>query len=70
MRSRCSSLALEGACLRRVSGVTAAARLNVDLHQRPGKVRTQSLLGEYDDATEASEVVMLADLLMRILDRL
>lgn len=130
-----------------LAGVVAAARLNVDLHDRLTKVRTQFLLGEYelaafaamreveirvreltepdnsligvklmreafkpdggplahpeldagervgimelfagaigtfknppshrqvdyDDPTEASEVVMLADLLMRILDRL
>lgn len=129
-----------------IAGVTAAQRLNVDLHERLARVRTQFLIGEYelaafaamreveirvrelaqadssllgvklmrdsfarsgalanpgldpgeqvgmmelfagaigtfknppshrqvdyDDPTEASEVVMLADLLMRILDRL
>jgi uncharacterized protein (TIGR02391 family) len=130
-----------------IAGVDAAARLNVDLHKRLARVRTQFLMGEYelaafaamreveirvrelvkaensvigvklmraafkpesgqladpeldageqvgmmelfagaigtfknppshrqvdyDDPTEASEVVMLADLLMRILDRL
>jgi uncharacterized protein (TIGR02391 family) len=130
-----------------IAGVAAAARLNVDLHKRLARVRTQFLMGEYelaafaamreveirvrelakadnsvigvklmrsafrpesgpladpdldageqvgmmelfagaigtfknppshrqvnyDDPTEASEIVMLADLLMRILDRL
>ena len=130
-----------------LAGIVAAARLNVDLHERLAKVRTQFLIGEYElaafaamreveirvrelsradqssigvklmraafkpeagplsdssldsgeqvgmmelfagaigtfknpsshrqvdygDPTEASEVVMLADLLMRILDRL
>ena len=37
-----------------ISGVIAAARLNVDLHQRLGKVRTQFLLGEYELAAFAA----------------
>ncbi len=47
--------------------------LGLDLHPRLARVRSQFLPSHrkvnYVDPTEASEVVLLADLLMRILDR-